>query len=147
MDFGYLKPYMDNNPQLDYLPDSIHQIKEGSFNGVVSGDSSYGSSPLETCYQLAGFSFYQEGSFYDNTPMTMVQKIEDEAYKMGTVPSATPMFSFSSSSSTVTEDPFLGFRENGEKKKIIKAVHKNLSKNKKKTNRVKGQWTLEEDRY
>jgi hypothetical protein len=138
MDFGYLKPCMDNSTQLDYLPDGIHRVME---------DPLFGISPLETCYQLAGFSFYQEESFYSNTPMMMVQKIEDEAHNMATVPGVTPMFSFSSSSSTVMEDRFLGFRENGENKMVIKAVRKSLSKNKKKTNMVKGQWTLEEDRY
>ncbi|KAF3336613.1 MYB transcription factor-like protein [Carex littledalei] len=135
LDFGYLKPCTDNNKQLDYLHDDIHQVNEGSINGVISGDCLYNIPPLETCYQIAGFSFYQN--------------IEDEAYNMAMVPSIMPKMSCSSSSSsslTVMEDRFLGFREYAENKMVIKTVRRNLDKNKKKTNMVKGQWTLEEDR-
>ncbi|KAJ3684402.1 hypothetical protein LUZ61_013566 [Rhynchospora tenuis] len=65
------------------------------------------------------------------------------------VSSITPKFSFSSSSSssTVIEDRLLGFRDNGGNKMVVNTMCKNLiSKNRKKTNMVKGQWTLEEDR-
>ncbi|KAF3336617.1 transcription factor MYB98-like protein [Carex littledalei] len=66
---------------------------------------------------------------------------------MAMVPSITPKISFSSSSSsTVMDDRFLGFRENAEDKMVVKTVRQNLGKNKKKTNMVKGQWTLDEDR-
>ncbi|XP_078169256.1 transcription factor MYB118-like [Carex rostrata] len=147
LDFSHLKPCMINNTQFDYLHDNIHQVNEGSTNGVISDDCLYGITPLETCYQISGCSFYQEGAFYNNAPMMMLQKIEDEAYNMAMVPSIMPNISFSSaSSSTVMEDRFWGFREIGENKMVAKTVHRNLSKNKKKTNMVKGQWTLEEDR-
>ncbi|KAJ4768921.1 Myb protein [Rhynchospora pubera] len=67
---------------------------------------------------------------------------------MAMVPSITPKLSFtsSSSSSTVIEGRHLDLRENGGTQMVIDAIRKSLHKNRKKTNMVKGQWTLEEDR-